>query len=62
MNLNLSRYGWVDGQILWSHDKFFKISFKQGFFKRRVTEVFHIKEILNFNEIFIDKNNQITKM
>jgi hypothetical protein len=61
-NLNLKRYGWVNGEILWSHNHLIKITFKQGFFKRRVTEVFHIKEIMNFNDIFIDKHHKITSI
>lgn len=57
--LHLERYGWVNAEILWIHDTFFKITFKQGFFRCRVTEVFHIKEILNFNEVFVTKDLKI---
>lgn len=58
-NLNLKGHGWVKGEILWSHEHLFKITFLKGFFKKRVTEVFHFREILNFNEIYINKNNEV---
>lgn len=53
--LNLKRYGVVNGEILWiSADRLVKITFKYGLFKRKMAEIFHYTEILNFDEIYLD--------
>jgi hypothetical protein len=55
--LNLDGWGLVDAEIIWNEGPLFKIKFIHFTECRR--EVFHYKEILNFNEIFIDKNLKI---
>ena len=63
--IHLNRYGYVEGEILWMSDKFAKIEFKKkiGFFPfiftKSYTELFHISEILNFNELYQDTNTVI---
>ena len=65
IKLNLNRYGYVEGEILWMSDKFAKVAFKKkvGIFpfyiKKEYTELFHISEILNFNELYQDSNTKI---
>jgi hypothetical protein len=65
MKLHLNRYGYVDGEILWMIDKFIKINFnkKIGIFPfiytKNYTEIFHVSEILNFNEVYRDSNTKI---
>ncbi len=55
--LNLKGWGFVDAEILWNEGKLFKISFFH--MTERKTNIFHFTEILNFNEIYIDKNFKI---
>jgi hypothetical protein len=58
VKLHLNRYGHVDGEILWISDKFVKIAFNKKIgifpfiFTKSYTEIFHISEILNFNEVY----------
>lgn len=58
VKLHLNRHGYVDGEILWISDKFVKIDFnkKIGIFPfiytKSYTEIFHISEIHNFNEVY----------
>jgi hypothetical protein len=59
IELNLYRYGLVKGEILWTTGKLFKITFKPGLFKKKITEIFHHSEILNFNEIYVNTDIDI---
>ena len=63
--LNLLGWGLVESEIIWVEGRLLKIKFqtKTGFypfiFTKYRTEIFHFNEILNYNEIFIDKNLKI---
>lgn len=63
VKLNLKGWGLVFAEILWIEGSLYKIKFvpDNNIFCEVKTEVFHVKEILNINEIFIDKNLKITK-
>ena len=51
--LNLKGWGLVDAEVLWKEGHILKIAFTHSMEKR--SEIFHVKEILNSDEIFIDK-------
>jgi len=55
--LNLKGWGLVDAEILWNEGKLFKIKFIHLTTSER--EIFHVTEILNYNEIFITKDLKI---
>lgn len=65
IKLNLNRYGYVEGEILWMSENFVKITFRtyKGIYPFRIkkehTEIFHISEIFNFNELYQDSNTVI---
>jgi len=61
--LNLKGWGFVHAEILWIEGPLFKIKFipENNLLADMRTEVFHITEILNINEIFIDGNLKISK-
>ena len=55
--LDLRGYGHVEAKIIWIEGKLLKIKFLHNGVAR--TEIFHFNEILNYNEIFIDKELNI---
>jgi hypothetical protein len=63
--LDLLGWGPVDAEILWIEGKLLKIKFKikRGIYPftwtKTRTKVFHYNEILNFNDIFIDRHLKI---
>ena len=65
IKLNLNRYGYVEGEIIWMSDKFAKIAFKKkvGIYpftiNKEYVELFHISEIFNFHELYQDSNTKI---
>jgi hypothetical protein len=61
--LNLKGWGLVSSEILWIEGNLYKIRFipDEKIFCTPKTEVFHVKEILNIKDIFIDKNLKIIK-
>ena len=65
IRLNLNRYGYVEGEIIWMSDKFAKIAFKKQFgifpftINKEYVELFHISEISNFHELYQDSNTKI---
>jgi len=65
VNIEIKKVGKVKGEILWMSDKFVKITFKtyKGIWpfliKKEHTEIFHISEIFNFNELYQDSNTVI---
>ena len=63
VKLHLKGWGLVFAEILWIEGPLYKIRFvpDDNLFCDVKTEIFHVKEILNINEIFIDKNLKITK-
>ncbi len=63
VKLNLKGWGLVHAEVLWIEGPLYKIRFvpDDNIFCDVKTEIFHVKEILNINEIFIDKNLKITK-
>jgi hypothetical protein len=63
IKLDLKGWGPVHAEILWIEGHLYKIKFVPD---TKVnpsfrTEIFHVKEILNIGEIFIDKNLNILK-
>jgi hypothetical protein len=63
VKLNLKGWGFVYSEIIWIEGPLYKIKFvpEDNLLADMRTEVFHVKEILNINDIFIDKNLKITK-
>lgn len=63
VKLNLKGWGFVHSEIIWVEGPLYKIKFvpEDNLLADMRTEVFHVKEILNINDIFIDKNLNITK-
>ena len=63
VKLNLKGWGLVYSEIIWIEGPLYKIKFvpEDNLLADMRTEVFHVKEILNINDIFIDKNLKITK-
>ena len=63
VKLNLKGWGSVYAEILWIEGHLYKIKFvpDNNILCDVKTEIFHVKEILNINEIFIDKNLKIIK-
>lgn len=63
VKLHLKGWGLVFAEILWIEGPLYKIRFvpDNNIFCEVKTDIFHVKEILNINEIFIDKNLKITK-
>ena len=63
VKLNLKGWGFVHAEIIWVEGPLYKINFvpEDNLLADMRTEVFHVKEILNINDIFIDKNLKITK-
>jgi hypothetical protein len=63
VKLNLKGWGFVYSEIIWIEGPLYKIKFipEDNLLASMRTEVFHVKEILNINDIFIDKNLKITK-
>jgi hypothetical protein len=63
VKLNLKGWGLVHSEIIWVEGPLYKIKFvpEDNLLADMRTEVFHVKEILNINDIFIDKNLKITK-
>lgn len=63
VKLHLKGWGLVFAEILWIEGPLYKIKFvpDNNIFCEVKTDIFHVKEILNINEIFIDKNLKITK-
>jgi hypothetical protein len=57
--LDLLGWGPVDAEILWIEGKLLKIKFIHMTESR--TELFHFSEIINYSEIFIDKDLKIHK-
>lgn len=58
--LKLKHYGKVNAKILWIDGPYLKLVFRCGFLKlKRVSEVFHHTEILNYKEVYVDKNLKI---
>ena len=63
VKLNLKGWGLVHSEVLWIEGPLYKIRFvpDDNIFCEVKTEIFHVTEILNINEIFIDINLKITK-
>jgi len=63
VKLHLKGWGLVHSEILWIEGPLYKIRFvpEDNLLADMRTEVFHVKEILNINDVFIDKNLKITK-
>lgn len=63
VKLNLKGWGFVYSEILWIEGPLYKIKFipEDNLLADMRTEIFHIKEILNIKDIFIDSNLKITK-
>ena len=63
VKLNLKGWGLVFVEIMWIDGNLYKIKFvpEDNILCDVKTEIFHVKEILNINEVFIDKNLKITK-
>lgn len=64
VKLKLKHYGLCQCEILWIEGALYKIRFFYyggETFPYEGVEVFHAKEILNLNEVFIDENLNITK-
>lgn len=63
VKLNLKGWGLVHAEVLWIEGPLYKIRFvpDDNIFCEVKTEIFHVTEILNINEIFIDINLKITK-
>jgi hypothetical protein len=63
VKLNLKGWGLVFVEIMWIEGNLYKIKFvpEDNILCDVKTEIFHVKEILNINEVFIDKNLKITK-
>ena len=62
VKLNLKGWGLVFVEIMWIEGNLYKIKFvpEDNILCDVKTEIFHVKEILNINEVFIDKNLKIT--
>ena len=60
-NINLSEIGTVTGEILWVSGRLVKIKYKKPhwLFSKTHVEVFHMTEVLNFNEIYNNNNIKI---
>jgi hypothetical protein len=56
IDIKLDKIGTVKGNILWVCGKFVKITYSKyvifPFIFKKKTEIFHIHEILNFDEIY----------
>ena len=63
VKLNLKGWGYVFCEIIWVEGPLYKIRFvpDDNILCDIKTEVFHVKEILSINDIFIDNNLKITK-
>lgn len=63
VKLNLKGWGLVHADVLWIEGPLYKIRFvpEDNLLANMRTEVFHVTEILNINDIFIDINLKITK-
>jgi hypothetical protein len=63
VKLNLKGWGLVHAEVLWIEGPLYKIRFvpDDNIFCEVKIEIFHVTEILNINEIFIDINLKITK-
>ena len=61
VKLNLKGWGLVHAEVLWIEGPLYKIRFvpEDTLLADVRTEVFHVTEILNINDIFIDKNLSI---
>ena len=63
VKLNLKGWGLVYAEVLWIEGPLYKIRFvpEDNLLANIRAEVFHVTEILNINDVFIDKNLKITK-
>lgn len=56
IDIKLKKIGTVKGNILWMCDKFVKITYSKyiifPFMTKKKTEIFHMSEVLNFDEIY----------
>jgi len=63
VKLKLKHYGLCQSEIIWVEGSLYKIRFfyyTGEAFPLEGVEVFHAKEILNLNEVFIDENLNIS--
>ena len=56
IDIEIKKIGTVKGNILWMCDKFVKITYSKYIIfpikSRKKTEIFHMSEVLNFDEIY----------
>lgn len=60
--LKIKHRGEVDATIMWVEGPLLKIKFFDSDENQIIREVFHHSEIENFNDIFIDKNLNISSL
>jgi len=63
VKLHLKGWGLVYAEVLWIEGNLYKIKFvpDNNILCDVKTEIFHVREILNIADIFIDSNLKITK-